>query len=406
VSRRAGSLSVSEARRIALGAQGFAGGRPCAPPDRRHVRKVIAHVGAIQVDSVNVVARSQELALWSRLGPHRRDLLPSLIAGRELFEYWGHEASLLPVEHHHLFRFKMATAHQWGGLGMTGREAELDAVLAAVRAHGPLTAGELAVELAVERPRRGPWWGWDDTKRALEYLFWQGRLTARRRPNTFERDYDLPERVLPPGVLGRPTPEPDDARRALLELAARHHGVGTAGDLADYYRLRLPVARPLLADLVDEGRLVPVRVEGWKEPAYLHPGARVPRRVSASAVLSPFDSLVWERRRTERLFGFTYRLEIYTPSHRRVHGYYVLPFLLGEDLVARVDLKADRKAGCLLVHGAFAEPGHDRAAVAAALAGELTGMARWLGLDEVRVGRLGDLSARVRTELRRPAPPG
>ena len=391
-----GTFSRAEARRIALAAQGLAEPRPSGAIDRRHGRKVFDRIGVIQVDSVNVLVRSQELPLWSRLGPHRRDLLPSLVATGEVFEYWAHEAALLPVKDQPLFRFKMATAHQWTGIRFDHRPGYLDAVLAEVRDRGPLVASELSSA----QGKSGPWWGWDDAKRALELLFWQGRLTARRRPQNFAREYDLTERVLPPEVLAHPTPAPDDARRELLERAARHHGIGTARDLTDYYRLQLTPSRPLLADLVESGRLQLVSVEGWKDQAYLHPEARLPRRVEAQAVLSPFDPVVWERQRAERLFDFVYRIEIYTPAPKRLYGYYVLPFLLGDELVGRVDLKADRQAGVLRVPGAFAEPGQDPGRVASALAEELRTMAAWLELDRVDVGRRGDLARPLRQSLR------
>lgn len=390
------SLSLAEARRIALAAQGFADRAPSGATDRRHARKVFDRVGIIQVDSVNVLVRSQELPMWSRLGPHRRDLIPSLVAAGEIFEYWAHEASLVPVDDHPLFRFKMDTAHQWSGVNFDRRPGYLDAVLAEVRDRGPLAASALSSS----QGKKGPWWGWDDAKRALELLFWQGRLTARRRPNTFEREYDLTERVLPARVLALPTPAPDDARRELLARAARHHGIGTARDLSDYYRLKLNASRPLLADLVEAGRLRLVEVEGWKEKAYLHPDARLPRRLDARALLSPFDPVVWERQRAERLFEFVYRIEIYTPAPKRTYGYYVLPFLLGDRLVARVDLKADRKAGVLLAPAVHTEPGHDPDHVASALADELRSMAAWLELDRVEVGRRGDLASTLRRALK------
>ena len=298
--KRSPSFSAVEARRIALAAQGFADARPTGASDRRHARRVFNRVGVIQVDSVNVLVRSQELPLWSRLGPHRRDLIPSLIDAGEIFEYWAHEASLVPVDDHRLFRFKMEHPHQWG-LRFDHRPGYLESVLAEVRDRGPLAAGDLTSA----RGKKGPWWGWDDAKRALELLFWQGRVTARRRPNTFEREYDLTERVLPARVLAQPTPDPDESYRELLERAGLHHGIGTARDLSDYYRLKLAAARPRLAELVDTGRLELVEVEGWKEKAYLHPNARLPRRIDARALLSPFDPVVWERQRAERLFDFS-----------------------------------------------------------------------------------------------------
>ncbi len=390
------TMSASTARRVALAAQGFAGRRPVGVIDRRHGRKVFAHIGLIQIDSVNVVVRSQELPLFARLGSHRRDLLPSMVAGGELFEYWGHEASLIPTSQHHLFRWKMEAASRgelWGGLGRLARERPdyVEAVFDEVAAAGPLSAGELS------DPGRksGPWWGWNHGKQALEYLFWCGRLTARRRGKNFEREYDIPERMIPPEHLAVATPTEEDARQQLLRIASRAMGVASAKDLADYHRQNVVKARPHIASLVEAGVLVAVDVEGWRDVGYLDPAARMPRRVDACALLSPFDSLVWERSRTERLFDFRYRIEIYTPAPKRLFGYYVLPFLLGEHLVARVDVKADRKGGALLVPGAFAEPGYPPDEIAPALAAELTEMARWLGLERVVVGSLGDLAPKL-----------
>lgn len=381
------------ARRIALGAQGFGTTRPTGRVDRRHVRRMFDSVGVVQIDSVNVVVRSQELPLWARLGAHRRDLLAGMAADGELFEFWAHEASLVPIRMYPLFGWRMERAkegHAWAGLGTFAKERPgfVEEIYDAVRERGPLSAGELSEG----ETRSQPWWGWTDTKLALEYLFWCGRTSARRRPS-FERVYDLTERMIPAAVLAQPTPSEQDATHALLALAARSLGVATARDLADYYRIKMPQARPRFPDLVDSGELVPVAVEGWSEPSYLHRDAHVPRRVDAATVLSPFDSLVWARSRTERLFGFRYRLELYTPAPKRVFGYYVLPFLLGDRIVGRVDVKADRKAGALLVSGAFAEPGAEPAAIAGPLAGELHALATWLGLDRVVVGRRGDLAA-------------
>jgi uncharacterized protein len=385
------TISLPTARRIALGAQGFVAPRPAGRVDRRHVRRLFGAVGIVQIDSVNVIVRSQELPLWSRLGAHRRDLLAEMSADTELFEYWAHDASLVPTDLHPLLRWRMEQAkegHTWGGIAILARDrpAYVEDVYDAVRERGPLSAGELSHG----ESRSQPWWGWTDTKLALEYLFWCGRISARRR-TSFERVYDLTERIIPPAVLAQTTPSEEDAKRGLLERAARSLGIATARDLADYYRIKMPQARPLLPDLVEAGTLVPVTVDGWAEPAYLHRDAHVPRGIGAATLLSPFDSLVWDRSRTERLFGFRYRLELYTPAPKRVYGYYVLPFLLGERLVARVDLKADRKAGALLVNGAFAEPDTEAEAIAAPLAAELHALTAWLGLEHVVTGRRGDL---------------
>ncbi|HEX3761715.1 MAG TPA: crosslink repair DNA glycosylase YcaQ family protein [Kofleriaceae bacterium] len=397
------ALSAREARQIALAAQGL-GTRP-AKSTLRHARAVFDAVSLIQIDSVNVVCRSQELPLWARLGAHGRDALPQLCERRAIFEYWAHEASLMPVELHPLLRWRMADAASgaWRSVrGIAQRDpGYVAAVRAEVHARGALTARELEDREPARTRTRKPqgWWSWDDRKRALAYLFWAGEITATRSWTTFERVYAPPDRVLPAQVLAAPTPTPDDARRELVAHAARALGVATVRDLADYFRITVPLARPRVAELVEAGRLIPVAVEGWGEPGYLDASAPPPRAVDARALLSPFDSLIWERRRTERVFGFRYRIEIYTPAARRTHGYYVLPFLHGDALVARVDLKADRAAGALLVHAAYAEPGAP-ATTAGALADELTAFARWLGLERVAVARRGDLARRLASALR------
>lgn len=365
-------------------------------------------MGVVQLDSVNVLVRSQELPLFARLGPHPRTLLADADRAGELFEYWGHEASLLPVRHHRLFRWRMERAlhdEAWGGLRRLARERPdyLDAVYTEVAERGPITAGELAAP----GPRGGPWWGWNDGKVALEALLWSGRLAARRRHPSFEREYAVPEAIIAAEHLDAPTPPEAEARSELLVLAARSLGVATLSDLADYHRQRMPKVRPLVDPLVEAGRLVPVQVDGWRDTAYLHPEAASPRTVSARALLSPFDPVVWFRPRAERLFDFTYRIEIYVPAPKRTYGYYVLPFLLGDRLVARVDLKADRAGKTLLVQSAWGEPGIDVDDVCAHLAAELTTMATWLHLDRVEVRDRGDLAPtlrRVSGGARRSAP--
>lgn len=389
-------LSAGQARRIALAAAGFADPPPAGRPDRRHLRRVLSRTGLLQLDSVNVLARAHYLPVFSRLGPYPRALLDEAAWGprRELFEYWAHEASLVPVAMHPLLRWRMARAAEryetWGGPARLARERPdyVAAVLAEVRRRGPLAASELDGNA----PRRtGPWWDWHETKVALEWLFWTGQVTTAYRRG-FERRYDVPERVLPAAVLAAPTPAEPDAQRELVRIAARGLGVATAGDLRDYFRLPLGDTRARVAELVESAELVPVAVAGWRAPAYLWPAARLPRRVSGQALLAPFDPLVWERSRAERLFGFRYRVEIYVPAGQRVHGYYVLPFRLGDQLVARVDLKADRAGSALLVQGAYAEP-HAPAQTAAALTGALRSMADWLELDRVVVRQRGDLAA-------------
>jgi uncharacterized protein YcaQ len=394
-------LSAAQARRIALAAQGFADARPLGVPDRRALRRVLGRIGALQIDSVNVLVRSHYLPLFSRLGPYPVELLERAAyrRPRELFEYWGHAASLLPVTAHPLFRWRMARGAKeaWGGMRRIQRDRPgyVEAVLEEVRVRGPIAAGEFEDE----RPRRsGPWWDWHDAKLALEWLFWAGRVTSAGRRG-FERLYDVPERVLPAAVLGAPTPSEADAQRELVRISARALGVATERDLRDYFRLGVAEARARVAELVEAGELRPVNVTGWRQRAYLDPAARLPRRVPAQALLSPFDSLIWERDRTERLFGLQFRLEIYVPAERRVHGYYVLPFLLGEALVARVDLKADRAAGVLRVQAAWSQDGHAPAVVAGGLAAELRSMAGWLALERVEVAERGDLAADLRRAL-------
>jgi uncharacterized protein YcaQ len=392
-------LSASQARRVALAAQGFGGAVPAGRVDRRHLHRVMGQVRVLQIDSVNVVVRSHYLPVFSRLGAYERDLIDrEAYRRRTLFEYWAHEASLVPVALQPLLRWRMARGEAWGRMARMAEEKPgyVQAVFDEVTDRGPLAASELSEPGA----RRGPWWGWADGKATMEWLFWTGQVAVAERRN-FERRYDLPERVLPPEVLATPTPPVEEAHRRLLAHAAAAHGVGTAADLADYFRIRVPEARPRLAELVESGELVPADVEGWDRPAYLHVDSRLPRRIDRCALLSPFDSLVFERSRTERLFGFRFRLEVYVPAALRVHGYYVLPFLLGDQLVGRVDLKADRRRRVLLVPGAFAEPGADERRLVVSLAGELIRLAGWLGLDGIEVGDRGDLAGALRECLGR-----
>jgi len=387
-------LSAAEARRVAIGAQGLARPRPAGTPGARQLRIMAERLGAIQIDSVNVLARAHHLPGFSRLGPYDLADLDRLSqrAPRRLFEYWGHEASLLPVRLHPHLRWRMdrAADEAWGGMRAVHRERPelLGQVLEDVRARGPVSARDLAAE---ERPRRsGPWWDWSDVKRAVEFLFWSGEVTSARRRG-FERLYDVPERVIPRAILGAPTPPVDEAQRELVRTAARAYGVATERDLRDYFRLPVAEARERVAELTEAGELLRVAVEGWREPAYLHAHAKVPRQATGAALVAPFDPLVWERSRALRLFGMRYRIEIYVPAPQRVHGYYVLPFLLGERLVARVDLKADRQAGVLRVQAAHAEPAAPPE-TAQALRAELELMAGWLDLGDVVVAPFGDLA--------------
>jgi uncharacterized protein len=397
------SLSVAKARRLAIGAQGLTGTRPSTVPDRRHLRRVLRHTGLLQIDSVNVLARAHYLPAFSRLGPYDQTLVDRMaFTYHELFEYWGHEAALLPVELHPLMRWRMERAEKllggWGRMSKLARERPgyVEWVYDEVVARGPVSAGDVAEDQ--KRGTEGWGWNWTDAKIALEYLFYVGRITTGSRRN-FERRYDLPERVLPRAILELPTPDEHSAHRELLLRAAQLHGIGTVGDLADYFRIKNPEARPRIAELVEDGRLEQVEVRGWSQPAYTLPDAIVPRRMAGSALLVPFDPLIWERDRTERLFGFRYRIEIYVPAHKRVHGYYVLPFLLGSALVARVDLKADRAARVLLVQSAWQEPAAP-SHTAEALATELTLMAQWLELEAIVVAPRCDLAADLAVALR------
>ncbi len=374
-------ISAAEARRVALAAQGFAEPRR---HDGRAIRRLFDRVGLIQIDSVNVLSRAHYLPGFARLGAYDRDALDRAAhyAPRRLFEYWGHEASLLPVELHPLLRWRMARARDeaWGGIRRVAEERPelIGEVLEQVREQGPLAARDLAEE----RPRpSGPWWDWSESKKAIELLFWSGEVTSARRRN-FERMYDLPERVLPKAVLDAPTPSEEDAQRELIRLAAIAMGVAAEPELRDYFRLPVAGFRARLAELVEAKELLPIEVEGWDRPAYLHRDARIPRRVDARALLGPFDNLLWERSRVERLFDFRFRLEIYVPKPKRVYGYYVLPFLLGDRIAARVDLKADRQAGLLRAHAVHLEPAAPLA-TADALREELELLAGWLGLDGV-----------------------
>lgn len=390
-------LPAALARRIALAAQGFAEPRPEAVVGTRQLRRLVERLAVVQIDSVNVLSRSHYLPAFSRLGGYPRAALDELTARRHaVFEYWAHEASFLPVRLQPYLRWRMAAAeqHAWGNMVRLQRERPgfVAEVLDRVRTDGPLKAGDL---LEGPRERSGEMWDWHAGKVALEWLFFTGQVTATHRTSSFEKVYDLTERVLPPAVLQTPTPDPDDAVRELVRVASRAMGVATERDLRDYFRLKPAPARAAIEELADAGELVPAEVAGWGAPAWLDPGARRPRWIRARALLSPFDSLVWERPRVERIFGFQYRLEIYTPAAKRVHGYYVLPFLLGDQLVARADLKADRKAGVLRVQAVHGEQGIDRAVVAVALGEELRLMADWLELDDVVVAGVGDLAGDV-----------
>ena len=374
-----------------------------------HVRATAARLGAIQVDSVNVLARAHYLPTFSRYGAYPMSALDDLAhRKRELFEYWGHAACFLPVELYPLLRWRMdGQLDAWAGLDVK-RKNYIEAVYREIAERGPLAAGEISIA----GKSTGPWWGWSDGKQAIEFLFRQGRVAIAGRRN-FERLYDLPDRVLPASVVGAPAVAEREAKKQLIVRAARAMGVGTAKDIAQYFHVdswwdrlsvdgrRAPAKTELLFDeLVEAGRLEPARVEGWKRSAYVVADARVPKSVDARAIVSPFDPLMWERKWTKAVFDFDYQIEIYVPAPKRVYGYYVLPFLMGDRFAARVDLKADRKASTLMVQASYVEAGCDAADVAAALAAELRSMAAWLSLDAFAVARKGNLAQALKRAVR------
>jgi uncharacterized protein YcaQ len=410
------SLSLDQARRVAIAAQGLHRPRADGPRTMRHVQGVIDRLGLFQIDSVNVLARAHQLPLFARLGPYDTDLLDratasgrharrtgrATAADRRLVESWAHVAAYVPPHAWPLLAFRrrwFATEYDWKELdGVRLPDApQVREVHDLVAAEGPLSASQIHDRFVSEgrsvRRKRGTWWDWSTEKRVVEHLFFTGEVVSAGRNSQFERLYDLPERVLPPSALVE-VPEAD-AKRALLELGARAHGIGLARCIKDYYRLRGPVADRALAELVEEGVLLPARVAGGSEQWYLHRDAARPRRAAGQALLAPFDPLVWERTRLERLFGMRYRIGIYTPAAQRTDGYYVLPFLEDSQLTARVDLKADRAAGVLRVQSAHAEPTLTDS-TPARLAHELHTMAGWLGLDGVAVEDKGTLSPALR----------
>ncbi|MFC2153842.1 winged helix-turn-helix domain-containing protein, partial [Actinomycetota bacterium] len=362
-------ITVEAARRIALGAQGFTDTAPRGRVDARHFRRVMRRMGLVQLDSVNVCLRTHYLPFYARLGPYDRDHLDRwLNDSGENFEYWAHEAAVLPVDRHPLWRWKMDTMKPWRRTEALMREhpGVIESVLDQVREDGPLTVRDLDAP----NHRNEPWWGYGPGKVALEHLFARGDITAVRTDN-FTRLYDMPERRIPASVINADAMDKGTAYRVLLRDALRHHGIGTLHDIADYYRLHIPTARPVLAAMAEAGEIEPVSVPGWPSPTYLDPDAVRPRAVRGATLVSPFDPVVWYRERAERLFGFRYRIEIYVPEPQRVHGYYVLPFMLDGELVARVDLKADRAASNLLVQSSFVESEGRASQVADALAAEL-----------------------------------
>ena len=401
------TLTAAQARRVAVAAQGFTDPKPAGPITRVHLKRLISRIQVLQLDSVSVAVRAHYAPVFSRLGPYDRDVLDRAAWGqrsaRLLAEYWAHEAALMAVDDWPLLRWRMRQYRhgRWGTHIVKANPELADKIVAAVAELGPSTAGRIEAHLAAEpRGPRGSWWGSrSDTKWVAEALFASGVLTTATRVG-FARHYDLVERVFPPAVLARQV-EDDEAIRELTLRAVTALGVGTEADIRDYFRLSTQRVKPAIADLVAAGEIERVDVEGWSAPAYLRTGRTVPRLDRGTALLCPFDPLIFFRPRVERLFNFVYRIEIYTPAAKRQYGYYVWPLLLDGRLVARVDLKADRATNALRVVGAFGEPDTPRTRVAAALAGELESMASWLGLDGVTVSGRGDLAGELRTAARR-----
>jgi uncharacterized protein len=380
--KRLDELTIVEARSLALAAQGFDKPRTKTKSTTADAVAVIKKLGVIQIDSVNVLVRSQELPLFSRLGDHDRNAIPKATSHRKIFEYWGHEAAHLPVELHPVFRFKMHAARS-GKLkhwGLTSFYADNKAFVRRILKHVEINGLTSARDLSTRTTKKSSWWDWDEAKTALEYLFLTGELMSCGRGSDFARVYDTPERVLPEKILQMPTLSETDARKDLLVRAMRAQGVATLRDLADYYRQKPAVVKPLVSELVEQGVLREVAVDGWQDKAFVHRSAKLPRKLYATALLSPFDSLVWCRPRNERLFNFHYRIEIYTPKEKRKFGYYVLPFMMNGQMVGRVDLKADRENSKLLVQSVHTEKGIKRPAINDALTSELRLMASWLGL--------------------------
>jgi len=394
-------MSISEARRITLAAQGFATPRPAGRIDRRHLRKKMGELQLLQLDSVPVVIRTQYMPFFSRLGAYRTELLDEIAYGSdEWFEAWSHEASLVPVELEPWLRWSKQRAKEgetWGRLYSVAlkESAYVDEVLGEVKARGPLTAGELTNP----RRRSGEWWGSRSIGAVvLDWLFRIGVVGVRRRKG-FIKEYDLLERIVPAAILAQPTPDFESSLDELLLRSARAQGVATADCLVDYFRLPVKPAKERIKVLVEDHRLIPCEVEGWNRPVYRHPKSRLPRKVDASALLSPFDPLVWNRKRISGLFEFDYRIEIYTPAPKRKYGYYVLPFLLGERLVGRFDLKTDRENDTLLIQSAYAESHSEFGAVAGAAAEELRNLSQLVGVNRIKVGRKGNLAKALRAAL-------
>ena len=399
-----GSLTVGEARRIALAAQGFGHRRTTRQSSWRRAEATIGQIGLLQMDSVSVLVRAHYVPVYSRIGAYDRTGLDQRAFapdGRAFFEYWAHEASLLPLKLHPLMRWRMDRAKSFVGIGSglakfaQNESAFIRDTYLTVASRGEISAAMIA---GVEK-RTGSWWGWNRSKAALEYLFWTGEISVAGRRG-FERFYDITERTIPDKILSLATPDADDAIRGLVHIAARALGIATETDIRDYFRLPVAETRREITALVEQGLLHRVDVDAWHQHAYLAADAVCPNRIAPSALISPFDPLVWHRPRSERIFGFHYRIEIYVPAAKRRHGYYVLPFLDNGRFRARVDLKADRMAGKLIVKAAHLEPGCPAERTACSLANELDRMAEWLGLDHIQVDQRGDLASELARHVR------
>ena len=394
-------LSLAQARRVALAAQGLDKSRPAGTPTRQHIRRVINRLGLLQLDFVNVLVPAHYFVLFSRLGPYERAAFDRLVYnGREFIEHWAHEASIVPVECWPLLRYRREDYRPWPNspiMKLKGRKRYLETALDIVKQSGPVVSGDLP-PLPAPKGKAGDW-SRSVPRWALEVHFGHGRVSVAGRLPNFQRSYDVPDKLVDEPHYSTSLSR-EDSQRRLLEISAHAHGIGTLHDLADYFRMSPREAAPRLEELVEEGRVHRIQVESWREPAFLHRQARVPRRLHACSLLSPFDPVVWFRPRAERLFGFHYRIEIYVPAAKRKYGYYVLPFLLGDTIVARVDLKADRKNSSLLVLAAHVEEHADEHRTAHALANELQTLAQWLGLEHVKVGRKGSLASALRKSVK------
>lgn len=400
------TITAAQARRTAIAAQGLHRRRTGATPHRGTFGKLVDRIGVLQIDSVNVLARAHYLPAFSRLGAYRPELLddiawPKRNKDRMLLESWAHVASLVELDLEPALRFRQQTmGERWRPDDLIDAHPGLqERIVEVIAAEGPISAGGIEKILGAPGKGRPGWWEWSATKRISEYLFLSGTTAVAGR-KSFERLYDLSERVVPQHIRDLPTPTPDEARRLLVQRAIRHHGIGTVGDIADYYRLKIAGTQQALSELVEEGTVLPVAVRGWKDRVYLDSEAAMPRKVDGRALLCPFDPLIWHRPRTERMFGMHYRIEIYTPEPKRTYGYYVFPLLVGDEFVGRFDLKADRAAGELLVQASFAEPDADPSAACEAAAVELAEMARWLGLSRIVVKDRGDLARQLQQVVR------